>query len=230
MTKIMVYEVGGKIRDEIMGLPNKDVDFAVEASSFSEMRSFITSEGGTIYLETPEYFTIRANVWGLAADFVLCRKDGQYGDGRHPDTVEVGSIYDDLARRDFTMNAIARNVETKEIIDPFGGKQDIYSGIIRCVGDTNSRMDEDSLRLLRAVRFSITKKMRISDDIMWMYESAGWMEKLSRISTERIQNELHKMFVFDTLRTMVFFTRRRYLMEACFTDELWLKPTVEKRK
>lgn len=227
---IKVYEVGGKIRDEFMGLSNKDVDYAVEAPSFEAMREYILSEGGQIYIETPEYFTIRANVKNLAADFVLCRKDGEYSDGRRPDYVEAGTIYDDLARRDFTMNAIARNVETGEIIDPFGGVMDIERRFIRCVGDTRARMSEDSLRILRALRFSITKNMMMDSDITWLFDSSVWMDRLSLVSEERIQNEIHKMFASDTFQTMAFFGNKPYLMRACFSGSIWMKPTNEKRR
>ena len=227
---VAVYEVGGKIRDEFMGLSNKDVDYAVEASLFEEMKEYIISEGGQIYLETPEYFTIRANLNGIAADFVLCRKDGSYSDGRRPDFVEVGTIYDDLARRDFTMNAIARNIKTGEIIDPFGGISDIRWRVVRCVGKTEDRMNEDSLRILRALRFSITKNMFMCPDIEELFKSSRWMARLSLVSQERIQNELHKMFVSNTFETMRFLVENPLLASACFPESIWLKPTSERRK
>jgi tRNA nucleotidyltransferase/poly(A) polymerase len=228
--KIKVYEVGGKLRDEFMGLQNKDVDYAVEAPSYEAMRDYIIAEGGKIYLESPEYFTIRANVNEIAADFVLCRKDGTYSDGRRPDYVEEGDIFDDLARRDFTMNAIARNVETGEIIDPFGGVSDISRRFIRCVGDTRDKMIKDSLRLLRALRFSITKDMSVDSDIMYFFTSHGWMDRLKMVSEERIQNEVHKMFASNTFDTMKLFSDYPLLAKACFSGSIWLKPTNEKRK
>ena len=109
-----IYQVGGSLRDECLGRPCKDFDFSVEAPSYEAMREHLVQDGYTIFLEKPEYLTIRARFpkghpqERVCADFVLCRKDGFYSDGRRPDTVEPGTIYDDLARRDFTMNAMAR--------------------------------------------------------------------------------------------------------------------------
>ncbi len=102
---VKIYLVGGSIRDQLLGLKSKDLDYAVEAGSYEEMRDYI-KENGKIFLETPEYLTIRAHLKnGEPADFVLCRKDGEYSDGRRPDKVTPGTLYDDLARRDFTVNA-----------------------------------------------------------------------------------------------------------------------------
>jgi len=120
------FEVGGCLRDEFKGIPSKDVDFAVEAPSFEAMRDELIEDGFEIFEERPEFFTIRAKVpkgnpledRTRVADFVMCRKDGPSSDGRRPDFVEPGTIFDDLARRDFTVNAIARNAITGEIIDP----------------------------------------------------------------------------------------------------------------
>src|SRR4051812_9903063 len=108
MADAKIYLVGGAVRDKIMNITPKDLDYSIECESFDAMRQYIIDRGGTIFLETPQYFTIRAKVPELgAADFVLCRRDGMYKDNRRPETVEVGTIFDDLARRDFTMNAIA---------------------------------------------------------------------------------------------------------------------------
>ena len=116
-------------------------------------------------MEQPEYLTIRAKVPGIGpADFVLCRKDGSYRDGRHPESVAVGTLHDDLARRDFTMNAIAKDEDGK-IIDPFGGIGAIEIGIIECVGQARMRMEEAQLRLLRAIRFAVTKQMGLSRNL-----------------------------------------------------------------
>lgn len=124
---VKFYQVGGSVRDKIMGIKPHDIDFAIGAESFGAMREAILARGGKIFLEMEKFFTIRANLPELgSADFVLTRKDGSYSDGRRPDGVTVGTILDDLARRDFTMNAIAINVETGDILDPFDGTGDIH--------------------------------------------------------------------------------------------------------
>ena len=82
MQNVRVFKVGGAVRDQFLNRPNKDVDFAVEAESYDVMRNYILENGGKIYLETPEFLTIRGRMPDLGdADFVLCRKDGKYSDG-----------------------------------------------------------------------------------------------------------------------------------------------------
>ena len=156
--KAKFYEVGGAVRDEILNLPTNDLDYAVEAESYEAMREAVLERGGEIFLESPEYLTIRAKVPGIGpADFVLCRKDGAYSDGRHPDRVEPGTLLDDLARRDFTMNAMAVDIENGKLYDPHDGRKDMEAETIRCVGVAEERFEEDALRILRAIRFAITK-------------------------------------------------------------------------
>jgi tRNA nucleotidyltransferase/poly(A) polymerase len=191
------------------------------------MKSFILKDG-KIFLEKPEYFTIRAKWKGVDADFVLCRKEAKYTDGRRPDQVEVGDIYDDLARRDFTMNAIAINVDTDEVIDPYGGIQDIAKKQIKCVGDPRERFREDSLRLIRALRFSITKRFDLCPSIAVLILNKKFVDLLDNISKERIREELLKCFRHDTLLTLCMLERTSLLRDKIFKDnDLWLKPTYE---
>lgn len=226
---VELYLVGGFVRDKILGIPSKDMDFSVEAPSFEAMREEILRRDGTIFLESPQYLTIRAKVpaWG-DADFVLCRKDGEYVDGRHPETVEMGTLHDDLARRDFTMNAIAMR-EDGEYIDPFKGQEDMADGVIRCVGSARKRFGEDYLRLLRAVRFAVTKDMKLSPDILECLADNDMVNGLLSVSVERIREELHKCFMFDTLATMYWLSEYQHLTSVIFgKTDLRLKPTLEK--
>jgi len=221
------YLVGGACRDMIMGIAPKDMDYSVEAGSFEEMREYIKSLGGQIFLEKEEFVTIRARIGKETADYVLCRKDGEYTDGRRPDKVEPGTLYDDLSRRDFTMNAIAI-ADDGEVIDPFYGRRAIQAGLIVCVGNTEKRMSEDYLRLLRAARFSITKKFKIDPGITAMYDMPGHMMALrDKISEDRKRDEVFKMFKFDTERSIEFFGKYPMLSEAVFSGKMWLKATSE---
>jgi tRNA nucleotidyltransferase (CCA-adding enzyme) len=231
--------VGGVIRDELLGVPNNDVDFSVEADSYESMRDFILARG-RIFKEDPEFFTIRAHIdnlngWKGDADFVLCRKEYGYSDGRRPDRVDVGTITDDLSRRDFTMNAIAKmvypDIET-EYYDPFNGIRDIERGIIRCVGNPRKRMTEDSLRMLRAVRFSVTKDMRIHADISDILKNARYLEMLrNNVSVDRKRDELTKMFKYSTIESLRVLCIYPGLAVSVLGDDeaLWLKPTTEKK-
>lgn len=227
------YYVGGYVRDKILGVDNKDIDFAVEAESYEQMRDYIAANG-TIFLEKPEFFTIRAMMTldgqRRPADFVLCRKEGAYLDGRHPSKVEVGTIYDDLARRDFTMNAIAIKVGTQEIIDPFNGQKDIQERFIKSVNGIES-LKEDPLRILRALRFSITKNFKLSYQIhRYLYSDDFNENGLKGVSSERIREELQKMFTFDTKQTIKILTRYGLVINQIFDNTgIWLMPTTKEK-
>jgi len=224
------YEVGGCVRDEIIGVKSKDIDYAVESPNFDTMRVAIENRGGTIFMEQPEFFTIRAKVPNLGcADFVLCRKDGHYRDGRHPESVAVGTLHDDLARRDFTMNAIAKD-EDGNIIDPFGGISSIEVGTIRCVGNALTRMVEDPLRLLRALRFAVTKRMGLDKDIKACLENYNLIGSIrNTVSVERIREELTKAFLCDTPATLDYLYQYGHLRTAIFRgQDIRLLPTMRK--
>jgi len=228
---VKLYKVGGAIRDQFLGQQSKDIDYAVEAGSWEEMRNYI-EDHGKIYLETPQYYTIRAHVNNLGdADFVLCRKDGEYRDGRRPETVEVGTLADDLARRDFTMNAIAIDVHTNVMIDPYDGYTDLQNGLIRCVRNAHDRFSEDALRMLRALRFSITKNMRMHDDIQAAFGDVQLLELLdTKISWDRKKDEVFKMFKHDTSKTLLILQRFPAIRELLFDNKpLWLEPTLRER-
>jgi tRNA nucleotidyltransferase/poly(A) polymerase len=239
---VKLYEVGGYVRDSFLEIPSKDIDFAVEASSWEELRWWLNLNNFEVFLETPQYFTIRARfprafgigAWekyrGLTADFVLCRKDGEYSDGRRPDEVTPGTIYDDLARRDFTMNAIARNVATGEVLDPWQGVRDVLHGELKCVGNAEERLKEDALRALRAVRFTVKYNLHWDLDLKNAMCSTWLPRLLTTISVERRREELHKAFHISTLRTWQILSRDlpdRFAI-AAFGGDIWLKPTTEK--
>lgn len=213
-----IYKVGGAVRDEFMGQKSKDLDFSVEATSYEEMRDFIALNG-TIWQERPDFLTIRAKMPGLGdADFVLCRRDGFYSDGRRPDNVIPGTIYDDLARRDFTMNAIAINIETNEVIDPYNGKWDIRNGFIRCVGDAYDRFSEDALRLMRALRFRTILDFKFDVNVKVCLQNKYLADKLHYVSIERIMEELNKMFRHDTYFTFTLLNSYPYIRDEILTN------------
>lgn len=202
--QIKYYKVGGCVRDDIIGVKAKDIDYAVEAPNFAAMREDILRRGGEIFPVpgAEEKLTIRGRLPVLGvADFVLCRKDGKYSDGRRPDTVEVGSLHDDLARRDFKMNAIAVG-EDGVRYDPFNGQQDIAFRLISCVGVAKDRLSEDSLRMLRAIRFSITKGFSIEPAIEACLSDNEMLKLLANVSYERVVDELTECFNHSTVQTM----------------------------
>ena len=224
---IRFYKVGGFVRDQILGVKSKDIDYAVEAPSYEAMRDYIAANG-KIFLETPEYFTVRAKMGNDDADFVLCRKEQGYSDGRRPDTVTMGDIYDDLARRDFTMNAIAIDAQTQEFIDPHNGMEHISQRIVKCVGNAGDRFTEDSLRLLRAIRFSITKDFFLDKDILDALRTNDIVAQLKNVSEERIREELNKCFKANTWQTLRMFEEFPMVRDTIFSkNKMWLEATFK---
>ena len=237
---IKIFEVGGSIRDELLGIKNPpDRDFcAVSPDGWNALLTWANDIMDKVFLVTPEFFTIRGMIGKDAIDIVMCRKDGSSSDGRHPDEVTPGTLLDDLRRRDFTINAMAREVDPKtlnpigEIIDIFNAQQDIQDEVLRCVGNTHERLQEDGLRLLRAARFILIKNVRADDDLQHALETSVWWHWLEEtVSTERIREELQKMFKHDTPATMKFLVWNccPAATRCLFSNGLWLKPHMGKK-
>ena len=235
-------EVGGAVRDKFLGVNSKDVDFVAVPTqkfdtaddAFNALVAHLKETGFKVFLETPEFFTVRAQVPDghslkertNVADFVLARKDGPSSDGRRPDFVLPGTLMDDLQRRDFTVNAMA--ILDGELIDPFGGREDLDNRLIRFVGNPMDRIAEDGLRVMRALRFHITKGFDVDVETWDAVNSEFAAEMLMKVSTERIREELDKMFLFNTVQSMETLSDvRRSLKRAIFRDGLRLMPTLK---
>lgn len=142
--------VGGAVRDLIMGQTSTDWDIATSATPAQMLEIFRHDHVIPIGIK---HGTIRVILAGFEVDMTTYRVDGPYADGRHPTRVSYGSsIHDDLSRRDFTINAIAYH-PTRGLIDPFDGLKDVQDRIIRAVGEAKARLMEDTLRMMRAIRF-----------------------------------------------------------------------------
>jgi tRNA nucleotidyltransferase (CCA-adding enzyme) len=232
MSKIKFYKVGGYVRDKLLGIPSKDVDFAVEAPSFAEMRREIVSRGGEIFLENEKFLTIRAKVPEFgAADYVLCRKDGAYSDNRRPDIVEIGTLLDDLSRRDATVNALAED-EEGNIIDFFDGQRHLAQKLLICVGNPENRIREDALRGLRFLRFSVTKGFTIDKTVKDVLTDYDFIKLLDSISKERIGEELFKMFSFDSLKAIKVLSEYQLILNTVLDYDkfgIWLNPTRKEK-
>lgn len=232
------YEVGGCVRDSLLGVPSKDVDFVVVTElGFEGMRKHLVDQGFRIFLENPEFVTIRAQVPAghplrartRDADFVLARLDGPSSDGRRPDFVEPGTLRDDLSRRDFTVNALARDPITGEIIDFFGGQDDLAASTLKFVGDPMTRINEDGLRVMRALRFVITKAFLMEERTHEAVCSPEAAVMLECVSVERVREELEKMLAFDTLAALDLLAGTpAWTRRAIFRDGLRLSATLKK--
>ena len=144
------YAVGGCVRDSLLGRTPQDWDLCTSARPEQVLALF--GEGQCIPTGL-QHGTVTIKYGGQLYETTTFRTEGAYTDGRHPDEVHfVPDVRQDLARRDFTINAMAYN-DAEGLIDPFGGQQDLQQGILRAVGDPATRFEEDALRILRALRF-----------------------------------------------------------------------------
>lgn len=236
----MYYIVGGYVRDMLMGRTNSDIDYAMEVDDFQTMRSTVQNMGFKIYNEHPEFYTIKAGKNKKYYDFVMCRKDGYYLDNRHPVTVDSGTIYDDLSRRDFTMNALAIKIrkdeigkecfQKYEIIDPYGGIDDINNSTIKCVGETITRLTEDPLRIIRALRFKVTLGFEFDDELNEILnQNQNITALLKKIPDERILNELDKMFKYNSNQSLLILAKYPYILAGITSNNIWFKPTNKKK-
>jgi tRNA nucleotidyltransferase (CCA-adding enzyme) len=236
------YIVGGFIRDKLLDIKSNDIDISVECQGgYQGFKEHLLKNNVKIYKENPEFLTLRCKVPKNESyisgdvDFVLCRKDGEYSDFRHPDKVKIGDINDDLSRRDFTMNAIALKVSTNTYIDKFNGIKDIENNIIRCVRNTNDRLKEDALRMVRAIRFYLVlskltkKKWFIEKDIL-LYIKHNYKD-LAKIPKERVHSEFVKVFrvmnIVELNELIKPYDELQNIMIYIFTNILNLYPKIK---
>lgn len=182
------YLVGGGVRDIIMGRRPKDWDVCTNALPEAVTDIFPGSRPTGI-----KHGTVTVITRGRGVEVTTYRTDGAYADHRRPDNVEfISELWGDLARRDFTMNAVAMD-SGGEKFDPFGGEADIKARLIRCVGDPDARFEEDALRMLRALRFSALMAFEIEERTMAaVIRKAGLIK---HVAPERISAELGKVLL-----------------------------------
>lgn len=185
------YLVGGCVRDMLMGVEPHDWDICTNAKP-KETKRVMKEHKIYTFDSGIKHGTITAVLNGENYEVTTYRSEADYSDGRHPDRVEfITDIHEDLKRRDFTINAMAYNPLTGELIDDFNGHLDLKNGIIRAVGNASERFDEDSLRILRALRFAIKYQFNIDEyTSLSMHRQHGL---LVNISKERITDEVRKM-------------------------------------
>ena len=253
-----LYLVGGAVRDHLLGFPpGKDLDFAVEADSFDDMMRGLHELGYRAYLTRREFVTTRGNIplsslgWfggivqqhhtanaktmktRVAVDFTLCREEATYHDKRHPSSVTPCNIQGDLKRRDFTVNAVAVS-ESGFFVDDWCGMAHASSKILIPVGNAYERFEEDPLRILRAIRFAVTRDLYIP---AWAQVIMGERAKaLKTLPVDRVREELHKAFAHNWVKTSkLLLGEVPYLtgplaktIRDSFPD-LWLMPTTKEK-
>lgn len=188
------YIVGGYVRDLIReaDLQNSDIDIATNATP-NKVEHLFESAEGTVYPLGKKYGTIGFRPKGEDQTFEITtyRTEQTYSDGRHPDKVSFAdTIEEDLSRRDFTCNAIALNLKG-ELVDPFGGIEDIHNKVVRAVGDAHQRFEEDHLRILRALRFASQLGFEIEETTASAVRKMK--DTINSVSSERLREELTKL-------------------------------------
>ena len=182
------YAVGGCVRDSLLGLAPHDWDLCTSALPRQVMELF----GAQQCIPTGlQHGTVTVKQGGALYEITTFRTEGTYTDGRHPDEVHfVPDVREDLARRDFTINAMAYN-EKEGLVDPFGGRADLQSGILRAVGVPHQRFTEDALRILRLYRFAA--RFGFGIDPATAQAAQELCAHLDCVSVERIEEELAKL-------------------------------------
>ena len=187
------YLVGGAVRDTLLGKPMHDWDLATNATPEQVMDIF-----KKVIPTGIAHGTVTIHIFGHEIETTTFRTEAAYSDGRHPDQVSyAATIEEDLSRRDFTMNAIAAELETGTLIDPFGGQKDIFQKNIRTVGNPLERFDEDGLRPVRAIRFAGQLGFTIDKQTLVSLSDKTVLEKVKCISIERFRDEFSKMLLTE---------------------------------
>ena len=182
------FAVGGCVRDLLLGRRAHDWDVATSARPEQVLELFDRAFSTGL-----AHGTVTVMHGRTAVEVTTFRREGSYSDGRHPDNVCFDAdLTGDLARRDFTVNAMALD-ETGQIIDPFGGQTDLKNRILRCVGDPHTRFTEDALRMWRAFRFSATRNFQIENHT-WA-AIADCAPLAANLSAERLSAEIQKILL-----------------------------------
>jgi len=192
------YAVGGCVRDSLLGKRPHDYDLCTNALPEETARLFA---GYTLVRSGEKHGTIGVAMEKDVIEITTFRTEGGYRDGRHPDWVRfVPCLQEDLARRDFTVNAMAYNPRLG-YIDPFGGQKDLQNKILRTVGNAKDRFTEDALRILRGVRFAVRFGLTPEESTLQaMQDLSPLMDKLAR---ERVFDELCKLLPLVNARDLV---------------------------
>ena len=182
------YAVGGCVRDALLGLEPHDYDLCTDARPDGIRRVFA---GFRQILAGEKHGTVTVLIEDNPVEITTFRTEGAYTDSRHPQWVEfVPEIEKDLARRDFTVNAMAYS-PTRGFADPFGGQQDLKDRVLRAVGDPTARFTEDALRILRGVRFAVRFGLGVEEATLKAMKAQAF--RMDHLSRERVFDELCKL-------------------------------------
>ena len=185
-----IYLVGGAVRDAILGIETKDFDFTTNASSEDSIKMLNKNEYKTTEIGRA-FGTIETTVGDYSIHITTYREDKYNKDSRKPEIKTSGELEIDLSRRDFTVNAIAYDINNSEIIDPHGGLKDLSEGLIRTPDTADISFSDDPLRMLRACRFVSTHGFTPNNELFKAISKN--VERIEIVSTERIRDEFTKL-------------------------------------
>lgn len=184
------YLVGGSLRDILMGREVHDFDVTSSAKPQEVMGVFADFK---VIPTGLKHGTVTVLIEGEPIEITTFRSESGYSDGRHPDSVSfAGSVIEDLGRRDFTMNAMAYRING-QLVDLFGGQEDIANKLVRTVGEASERFSEDGLRILRAIRFAAVFGFDVAVETRRAIHELGYM--IEKVSEERIASEFNKILL-----------------------------------
>lgn len=246
--KYELFYVGGYVRDQILGIESHDIDYTVVVTgeitdaneAFAWLQKQLKAEGYVVFATKPEVFTLRTRFpknhkfAKLVGDFVMARKESGFVEGtRMPLNCVVGTLHDDQLRRDFTVNSIAQDPFTGEIIDPFFGQIHLGLGLLKCPIDAQTSFNDDPLRVLRALRFSITKNFTMSRDVVDGIKSLSIDRFIETVSIERAAEELYKMFAADTHKSFGVINDLKLWNPKLYNyliQHIWFRPTTAAKR
>jgi len=206
------YLVGGSVRDLLLGLDIYDYDFATNARPEQVMKLF-----KRVIPTGVKHGTVTVLVNGLEFEVTTYRADGKYFDGRRPESVFfASSLQEDVKRRDFTINGLALDIKTNEIIDHVNGLSDIRDGIVRTIGEPGERFKEDGLRTYRACRIASRLNFVIEEDTFNSIADA--LDVAALVSVERIKEELVKLLDTDKPSIGFEYMRKSGLLKLCLPE------------
>ena len=204
------FWAGGCVRDQILGIEPQDYDVATNATP-DQIREIFGNNKTLAIGAAFGVITVLGPKTAGQVEVATFRKDGGYSDGRRPDSVEFTDAKEDALRRDFTINGMFFDPTTNQLIDYVNGKEDLSKGLIRAIGAPKDRIQEDKLRMLRAVRFAARYEFAIEPETLNAIQDAA--KEITVVSGERIGTEMRRMLSHPNRETATSLLRKTGLIE-----------------
>lgn len=218
------FWAGGCVRDQILGIEPQDYDVATNATP-DQIREIFGKNKTLAIGATFGVITVLGPKTAGQVEVATFRKDGGYSDGRRPDSVVFTDAKEDALRRDFTINGMFFDPTTDQLIDYVNGKEDLSKGLIRAIGAPKDRIQEDKLRMLRAVRFAATYEFAIEPETLHAIQDAA--KEITVVSGERIGTEMRRMLSHPNRGTATSLLRKTGLIEKIIPNAASLFPNQE---